>query len=91
MSAMDEEDTSQSPKRGGLFGRLFGVAGMVGETIARTVESAGELVRDADLRRKGAQAIAENASKGLRNIQYGEVGVSLDLDHLLVSPISDGA
>lgn len=43
----------------------------IGEAIARTAEAAGTLLTDVDLRKRGAQVLASNATKGLRGIQQG--------------------
>lgn len=42
-----------------------------GGALARSAEAAAEVLTDADLRRRGAQAIADSASKGLRGLQQG--------------------
>jgi hypothetical protein len=69
---MSGDEPQEAPlEHRGPFGRLLTVAAGVGEAIARTAGAASELLVDGDLRRRSAQLIAANASKGLRGIQYG--------------------
>jgi len=63
---------SPSERRLSLPERLTAAAAGLGGAIARTAEAAGTMLVDGKLRRRGAEVIAVNASKGLRVIQYGK-------------------
>jgi len=73
---MDQEgNPTDSPpeRRLTLPERLAAAAAGIGEAITRTAGAAGAVISDGELRKRGAQVIADNASKGIRGIQYGTI------------------
>lgn len=64
-------DPLEDKKPSGFSAFFANTASGLSEVFARTAGAAGVLLSDGDLRRRGAQVLASNASKGLRSIQRG--------------------
>lgn len=72
MVDMDEPMGPQDDKKpSGISAFFANTASGLSEAISRTAGAAGVLLSDGDLRRRGAEVLASNASKGLRSIQQG--------------------
>lgn len=77
----DYQEDETSPRTFG--GRLVGLASGLGEALARTAASASMLLADGHLRKQGAKALSEGASRGLKGVT---TGVSAGVQTLQAGP-----